>query len=428
MELALNAAPVTVTRARLLGSRFPFPVDDALSEISVSVRSLAGSGFAVSLLQPSGEPPAGVESVIDTALHKVLKLRRVEAVGSWTVALTPSGSYEVEIGGKSLLDGTLQILEQRQDLLLPIQGRPVRGANYTVSARLLGEAGGARLLRLLALDGTGGLVGTAPLNQSTDASGNLLALAPISFQLPATVLGVEGLTGAGFPFTRLRPDPLATESVQVRALDGQNGTLLPGAVTRLAVLVVNDGAEATFTFSVTDELGLLQGYDPPGGHLGPGASVVLSGTFAAPASHAGFSSSIATFMAQSSSAHNYVKIPITVVPEEAVVTDENPPTHRLLELSMPCVGSIQHDPDCARHVWTMRFHAVDAESPVTVRVGANPSGLSCRPRSPSADEGLVCDYRWTCCSPYVEVLVSDGNGNTDAFTVDYRTPGPSRAR
>ncbi|XP_075774427.1 von Willebrand factor A domain-containing protein 7 [Pelodiscus sinensis] len=427
MELALNAAPVTLTRAQVRGSSFSFPVDEALSELSVSVRRPGGGGFSIALQLPSGSPPAGVESVIDTSLHKVLKLPRVEAAGTWTVLISPSGVYEVEIGGKSLLDVSVQILEQRQDLVLPIQGRPVRGTAYIASAKLLGESPGTRLDRILALDSAGQRVGTAPLNQSTDANGNLLAWAPINFQLPATVLGVEGLTGAGQPFSRLLPEPLATESVQVRPLQGQNGTLLPGSVGQLAVLVVNDGAEATFTFSVADEMGLLQSYDPPSRHLGAGETVVLTGTFAAPASHTGFSSSIATFTARSSSANNYVKIPILVVPEDAVVTDEKPPVHGLLEFSMPCVGTIQHDPDCARHVWSMRFYAVDAESSVTVRVKPNPSGLTCRPRGASADKGLVCDYRWTCCSPYTEVLVSDENGNADAFTVDYRNPRPTAA-
>lgn len=166
MELALNAAPVTVTRGRVRGDPMYFSVDDALSEFTVSIRSLEGAragSFSLTLQQPSGDPrgwdvpqsqlqplsplypalpppepvaasylsagtaPPDLTTVIASVDRQVVKVPRVAETGMWKLTVAPSGYYEVEVGGKSLLDINIQLLEGTQDLMLPIQGRPVQG-------------------------------------------------------------------------------------------------------------------------------------------------------------------------------------------------------------------------------------------------------------------------------------------------------------
>lgn len=54
MELSLNAAPVKVAHSQVDGTRFSFPVDETLAEITVSVKSLGSSEFTTTVLDPSG--------------------------------------------------------------------------------------------------------------------------------------------------------------------------------------------------------------------------------------------------------------------------------------------------------------------------------------------------------------------------------------
>ncbi|KAL8213127.1 UNVERIFIED_CONTAM: hypothetical protein K2H54_060866 [Gekko kuhli] len=427
MELSLNAAPVKVTRARLHGTQFSFPVDETLTEITVSVKSTSSSRFSMSVLQPSGAQVTSTETVISTASHKVVKVSRIDQQGTWSVTVSPNGSYEVEIGGKSLFDFSYQIMQQWNEYVLPIQGRPVKGSNYTVSLKMTGESEGAQVQRLVSVSEEGDSMGSITLNQTTDATGNLLAIAPLSFQAATTLLCVEGLSPGGLSFSRVNPDPVSTESVKIVPIPGQNGTMPPGGRLEVSVLVVNDGSQASFSFNVWDDLGLLQSFRPSGSVLHSGGTLILTATFLAAGENSSFASSIATFSARSSSAQNYLKLPITVVPETALETDDIPPIHRLLNFYMPCVGQIQHQADCSRHIWHMRLSAKDAHSAVTVRINSDPSRLSCQPRSTNDSKDVICHYDTNCCSPYAEVLISDENGNTDSFTVDYRQPRPTVA-
>ncbi|XP_003218068.3 von Willebrand factor A domain-containing protein 7 [Anolis carolinensis] len=426
MKLSLNAAPVKVAYSHMDGTRFSFPVDETLTEITVSVKSRVSSGFSMTVLQPSGATSASTV-VIDTANHKVVEVSPIHERGSWTVTVSPSGSYEVEIGGKSLMDFSYQIMQRQKEYVLPVQGRPVKGANYTFSMKVMGDAKGAEVHRLAYVSGQGIPIGSVTLNQTSDAFGNILAVAPISLHAPTTLLIVEGLSPGGLPFSRVSAEPITTESVQILPLPGQNGTLSPGETLELSVMVVNDGPSAPFSFKVSDDLGLMRSFRPTSSFLNKGENITLTATFIASGEDSSFASSIATFSAKSSTAQNYLKLPITVIPETALETDETPPVYKLLDFYMPCVGKLQQKPICSGHSWRMRFSAKDAQSAVTVRVNANPTGLTCSPRGTDGDKDLICHYVSDCCSPYAEVLMSDENGNTETLTIDYRRPRPSAA-
>ncbi|XP_066469209.1 von Willebrand factor A domain-containing protein 7-like [Tiliqua scincoides] len=419
MELSLNAAPVKVAHRRVDGTRFSFPVDETLTEITVSVKSLGSPGFRITVLDPSGASLASPHTVIDTPTHKVLKVSPVSQWGLWAVTMSPSGPYEVEIGGKSLLDFSYQIMQKQNEYVLPVQGRPIKGSNYTVSMKLMGDAESAQIQHLVPVSEMGNPIDYIPLNQTSDALGNPLAIAPFSPHAGATLLKVEGLSPGHMPFSRINTDLISTESVQIVPLSGQNGMISPGESLDISVLVVNTGAAASFSFNVWDDLGFLRGFRPSGSYLNAGGNVTLTATFVAAVDNSSFASSIATFAVKSSAAQNYLKLPISVIPETALETDETPPVHKLLHFYMPCVSKIQHKSDCSQHFWRMKFSAKDAHSAVTVQVKTDPSGLSCSSRT-TDDKDVICHYQSNCCSPYVEFLISDENGNTDTLTVDFK--------
>ncbi|XP_061475402.1 von Willebrand factor A domain-containing protein 7-like [Rhineura floridana] len=427
MELSLNAAPVKVAHKHLDGSQLSFPVDETLTEITISVKSLISSKFNVTLLQPSGDPLITTDVVINTATHKIVKVSPIPEQGSWTVSVSPSGSYKVEIGGKSLLDISYQIMQKEKGYVLPIQGRPVKGSNYTFSLRLMGDAKGAQVQRLVPISELGNPIDSIALNQTFDALGNLIATAPVILHTTTTLLSVEGLSPGNLPFSRVSSYPISTESVRIVALPDQKSTMAPGGSLEVSVLVVNDGPAELCSFKVWDDLGFLSSFVPTESFLNPGESVNLTANFIASLENSSFASSIATYTAKCSASQNYLKLPITVISETATKTDDIPPVYLLLDLYMPCVGKFQSKPTCSRYIWRMRFSGKDAHSAVTVQISGDSSGLSCSPSGIDGDKDVICHYQSNCCSPYAEALISDENGNTATLTVDYRQSRPPAA-
>ncbi|XP_063147331.1 von Willebrand factor A domain-containing protein 7-like [Candoia aspera] len=422
VEMSMNAALVKIAHDYVDGSEFSFPVDESLSEISISIKSrnlLAWSIFSFNIFQPSGDPLPKPHMIIDTNNHKVVKVSPVPQQGRWTLSMTPSGSYEVEIRGKSLLDFTYQLMQKQDDYMLPIQGRPVEGSNYTISMKILGPDKGAQVQSLVISDGLGGPIHSILLNQTSDALGNILVFAPVHLDTPSPMLKVQGLSPSDLPFSRLNIDPIHVESVQILPLANQNSTLLPGGSLEVSVQVVNYGSAATFTFEVWDVLGFTQSFRPKKRFLAKGGSTNLIATFVAPVKSTSFASSLVIFTAKSSSSQNYRTLPITVIPKTALETEKNPPVYQPLKFSMPCGADSQHRPNCFQLVWRLRFSAEDAEAAVTVQINPNPGGLSCQPAEADNKKKLICDYKSNCCSPLAELLITDGNGNMKNITVDH---------
>ncbi|ETE58552.1 hypothetical protein L345_15722, partial [Ophiophagus hannah] len=197
--------------------------------------------------------------------------------------------------------------------------------------------------------------------------------------------------------------------------------MAPGGTLEVSVLVVNHGAARTLGFKVWDDRGFMSSYEPKEHFLNTGENVTLTATFIAPSANDSFAFSVVTFTANSGSAQNYLKIPLSIIPVTALETDEIPPVYRLREFYMPCRGNIQSEPVCRHHTWQMLFTAMDDKSAVTVKINTNPSGLTCTPDGGDM-KNVICKYRSTCCNPSAEVLISDDDGNTSSFTMDYRIP------
>ncbi|KAM3847428.1 von Willebrand factor A domain-containing protein 7-like [Vipera latastei] len=422
MEKSLNAAPVKLMDGQMYTSQFSFPVDETLKEVTISIK--ASASFSMNVFQPSGSQLGSMSMLINTNNQKVVKISPVPEPGSWTVNMEPINTYKIQVEGKSLLDFNYQIMQKENDYVLPVQGRPVQGLNYTVSMKLMGDVSGMQVLRLVPISEDGTPQEPITLNQSFDALGNLFAVGPVSLHGPKTLLKVEGISPGNFSFVRISGDSITTEFVQILPLEDQNSTMAPGGTLELSVLVVNHGAARTYAFKVWDDRGFIISYQPKEHFLNTGENITLTATFNAPIANNSFASSIVTFTANSGSAQNYLKIPISIIPETALETDEIPPVYKIREFVMPCRGNIQNVPECRRHSWQMSFTAVDDQSAVTVKISANPSGLTCTPQGGDV-KNVMCEYRSTCCDSFVEVLISDEDGNTSSFTMGYRNPTPT---
>ncbi|XP_032067186.1 uncharacterized protein LOC116504336 [Thamnophis elegans] len=319
-------------------------------------------------------------------------------------------------------------MQKQNNYMLPIQGQPMKGSNYTISIKMLAADRGTQMQNLVISDGLGGPIHSIVLNQTSDALGNILAFAPIQLDSLSPVLKVEGLSPGNLPFSRLNINPIHVASIRILPLAGQESTLLPGGSLEFSAQVVNDGSDAMFTFNVRDDLGFMQSFRPVQGFLRKGESTTLMATFVAPAKDSNFASSLATFTAKTSSSQNYMTLLLSVIPKTALETEENPPVYHFLQFYMPCGADSQQRPDCSQHIWNMTFSAEGAEgAAVSVQISPDPSALSCHSEEEGSNKKLTCDYKSSCCSPLAEVLISDENGNVNHFTVDHNTQPPAPA-
>ncbi|XP_070593768.1 von Willebrand factor A domain-containing protein 7-like isoform X3 [Erythrolamprus reginae] len=422
MEKSLNAAPVKLIKGQMHVSQFSIPVDETLKELIISVKS--STSFTMTVVQPSGSPLGSMSKLINTANQKVAKISPVPEPGLWIVNLDVLNTYTIQVEGKSLLDFSYQILQKEDEFVLPVQGRPVQGLNYTVSMKLMGDASGMQILRLVPISEDGTPLESIPLNQSFDALGNPFAVGLFSLHQQRTSLKVEGLSPGNYPFVRISGDSITTEFVQIVPLPDQISTMAPGGTLNVSVLVVNHGSDGTFVFKVWDDRSFISGYEPKEHFLNKGENITLTATFIAPIANDSYASSIVTYTANSGSAQNYLKLPISVIPETALETDEIPPVFNIREFYMPCRGNKQNEPGCRHHIWLMSFTAMDDQSAVTVKINTNSSGLTCNPKEGDV-KNVICNYRSTCCDPFAEVLISDEDGNTNSFTMGHRNSKPS---
>ncbi|KAL7986409.1 hypothetical protein Chor_011575 [Crotalus horridus] len=95
------------------------------------------------------------------------------------------------------------------------------GSNYTISLKMLGPARGTQMQHLIISGGLEGPIHSIILNQTSDALGNSLALAPIHLDSLSPMLKLEGLSPGNLPFSRLNINPIRVASVRILPLADQ---------------------------------------------------------------------------------------------------------------------------------------------------------------------------------------------------------------
>ncbi|XP_067865293.1 von Willebrand factor A domain-containing protein 7-like isoform X2 [Heterodontus francisci] len=418
VEMALNAAPVKIFTAETEDQEVSFPVDEMLEEFSISVKSTA-SVVNLVVQQPSGTA-ATVTKLIDTIMHKAVEIAPIAERGEWKLRINgATDTYVIDISGKSLLDFSYQIMEEANGYTLPIQGRPVRGRNYTISIRVLSEMDDITIEKLLIFDENGKLQFQRKCQQTSHGK----AVVKLEFPLTPSRLGISGRTGGGLNFTRVHANLISTEAVQVLRKVGESGVLSPGENTTVSVLVANEGNGMEFTFEVKDELGLLKDFSPKKQHLNPGQNITVTALFEAEGIH-NSTSGMAIYSAKSQTAYNYVKIPITVIKQEILITDDEAPQYNITSYVGKCTADQQHSSDCSNYAWGFDFIMWD-EGPtglLTVQASNSDPSPRCSTLMVNVVKQYNCSIRLNCCSPSVHLLMMDEFGNAKELLVDTTIP------
>uniref|UniRef100_UPI00358E3364 von Willebrand factor A domain-containing protein 7-like n=1 Tax=Myxine glutinosa TaxID=7769 RepID=UPI00358E3364 len=123
VELSMNTAPVTVLQKRVTSRQLPVPIDQALLDFAISVKS--GNSFTLSLQSPNGSSVIDGEMIVDTPTYKLLLIRNPSPQGNWSVITEGTAPRDVIITGKSIQDFSYQIMHDINGFVLPIEGRPV---------------------------------------------------------------------------------------------------------------------------------------------------------------------------------------------------------------------------------------------------------------------------------------------------------------
>ncbi|MGH0163992.1 UNVERIFIED_CONTAM: hypothetical protein FKN15_046263 [Acipenser sinensis] len=368
---------------------------------------------------------ANTTTVVNTANFKIVNII-VEEPGSWHVVMNKIQTYTIGIDGKSLLDFSYQIMEEHNGYVLPIQGRPTKGSNYTLSVDVQGSVSGMMITKILLLNKNGEVDSSINVDQMTDSSGRLKVVVSVELQLTFLMIGIAGKTKNGTEFERVNSDLIQTEDVQLIFPPGQKSTLIEGGTLNISVLVVNKGKQRSqFKLQAKDEFSLLTEFHPSSVTLDAGEPMNLSATFRAPA-NSNYSSSMATFTARSESAKNYLNILIRIVPESTLVTDDTPPQYEIENMNMPCKDTWQLMDECKKHQWDLIFRAWDESSQVYVSVGSEipeAQELVCKePVGAGSIPWVSCQYSSSCCYPYVDIIMQDKAGNANVLRVDNRQP------
>ncbi|XP_039626529.1 von Willebrand factor A domain-containing protein 7-like isoform X2 [Polypterus senegalus] len=432
-ELALNSAPAVLVQVTERTKKLLFNVDETLTELSISVKKKNNVPFYFTLLTPwdtrrrkrAASLNGKVTSLVNTTSFQVVKVP-VTKPGQWAVEMSSLDTYTIEIMGKSLLDFSYKIMEKKNGYVLPIQGRPAKGAEYILSVAVQGDSDKLTLTQVIVLDEAGKKHATYDVNKSTDSRGELRVSVPVKFDLPSFSLGIAGRTEKGNVFLRSKPLLIHTESVSLKLSEGQKSTLIEGTSLDVVVVVTNEGPDQTFTFNVKDERSLMKSFTPSSALIRKGQKATLTATFIAPKTVAKQTSSLVTFTAKGGTSMNYLKSVVTMVPKPEEIPDEDPPQFKITKEGNSCRGIRQSLLRCKSFFWDTTFLAWDTKSGVTVEIRQpadktpKTSSLNCDDSVESGVHRSSCKYRSDCCAPYVTLILKDATGNQNLLKVDFR--------
>ncbi|XP_039626530.1 von Willebrand factor A domain-containing protein 7-like [Polypterus senegalus] len=432
-ELALNSAPAVLVQITERTKKLLFYVDETLTELSVSVKKKNNVPFYFALLTPWDTTrkkrdvslDGKVTSLVNTTNFQVVKVP-VTKPGQWAVEMSSLDTYTIKIMGKSLLDFSYKIMEKKNGYVLPIQGRPAKGAEYILSVAVQGDSDKLTLTQVIVFDEAGKKHATYDINKSTDSHGELRVSVPVKIDLPSFSLGIAGKTEKGNDFLRCKPLLIHTETVSLKLSEGQKSTLIEGTSLDVVVVVTNEGPDQTFTFNVKDERSLMKSFTPSSALIKKGEKATLTATFIAPKTVAKQTSSLVTFTAKGGASMNYLKSVMTVVPKPEEIPDEDPPQYKITKEGDSCRGIKQSLLRCKSFFWDTTFLAWDTKSAVTVEIvqpadkTSKTSSLNCDDSVESGVHRSSCKYRSDCCAPYVTLILKDATGNQNLLKVDFR--------
>jgi len=285
---------VTVThQAGVLasGSRdIPFPVDSAMTQLTVSVS--VDSLSSVTLTRPDGttvassDPDASITNLSIGAIYLI----HPPQIGNWDLKVQGSGSYTVDIQGKTTRDALRQLPNFHNfDFVtltgrighsgyFAINGQPVTGDPQTVVANVSGPVTN---VSFNFISEAGDQLQAVPLAQGDpNAAPDDFVGSPTLPSQPFRVLAT-GLDATGATFQRTFTPLIRPQTVRVTPTSAVDG-LPQGQTVLLNYDVQNVGPAGTFNIVAADSSGFLTSLTASSVTLDAGATTTVTATLSVP--------------------------------------------------------------------------------------------------------------------------------------------------
>uniref|UniRef100_UPI00358EB2F4 von Willebrand factor A domain-containing protein 7-like n=1 Tax=Myxine glutinosa TaxID=7769 RepID=UPI00358EB2F4 len=428
VELTMNSAPVTVLQKRVTSGQLLVPIDQALLDFAISVKS--ENPFTLSLLRPDGSPVTDGENIVDTPTYKVLLIRKPSPQGNWDVVTEGTAPRDVIVTGKSIQDFSYQIMHDKNGFVLPIQGRPVADKEYTLQVKPSGGNGNFSIDEVLILNVQGSILQRFSAQPLPGSLSGMTSVRARFTSLEPMMVGVCGTTARTEKYCRLQTQLVFIEKIRLSRLRGETTMMKPGESINISIVLSNDGASDHFIINVKDQMNLLTTYSPHTISLDQGHNITIVSTFSAPAEFNSYTSSLVRVVVKTprrgtGETYNYLTFAVTTIPQNAFVVDTEPPNVNFTGSPAICKEEHKHEENCSTYPWELHFESQDEQSKanlsVTVTLG-NQTGVN------TWKEGdvMVGQYRSSCCFPYVEIKISDMSGNIQEISLyNYKAPTAS---
>ncbi|CAH1248685.1 VWA7 [Branchiostoma lanceolatum] len=426
-----NSAPVTLYKATLpagSGRVVPLEVDSALLELVISLVA-ANSAPNVAIETPGGTQQVfgtpDAEIVVNVGTNRLYQIKN-PSPGTWRLRLRDSQQYMLEVTGKSIVDFSYQFMKTTSNgILLPIDGRPVAGVNTTVIVDVLGSENVRQLTRISLVNE----VGNELVSSAMTAVGGLLAAkysAVAAIPTEEFRVKIEGKDVNNTVFQRVQPTFIQPQSFSL-ALQGEIEPLFAGGFTDVHFLLVNHGAQGTFSLSATDDAYILHSVSPSSTTLQENANTTGYIRFVASSTAVvGVTSTTTLTVSGPGGSSNSVVVRVTVEPQIVVTVDDVSPTCTIVAATGRCTLEQQHPSTCDSHHWSIDVQVRDGESGI-YSLTASPEGSGVTFNHSTFSPGTVgtniaATYSSNCCTPRGTVTVADKQGNIARCTVDYYIP------
>ncbi len=269
-----NSVQILSVASTLTGTpvSFSVPVDSTVGEATFSVSGTS----SVTVRRPDGTPVLqGEAGVTRIALATGVIISVIAPpTGQWSVELSGTGDYSLNVSGESSLDlNNFRYVRiggrPGHEGYFEIGGHPTLGI-AKVTAEITGDFAGASF-ELRAKNGTTlqGLTMVHGPGQSINEFTGEFVVPRIPFVVYAT-----GLDSHGFAFQRLLPSTTSAQSVAI--IPPSSRPLPPGVITSYAFTVTNSGVADVFQFSATDDRSFLGLVTPTSFPLAAGESTIVT--------------------------------------------------------------------------------------------------------------------------------------------------------
>uniref|UniRef100_UPI0037E7810C von Willebrand factor A domain-containing protein 7-like n=1 Tax=Semicossyphus pulcher TaxID=241346 RepID=UPI0037E7810C len=417
----LNSSLVTLLQAaRSPGKEdvFSFIVDETIINLTVYI---TGRSVTFTVTNPTGESQASTDttgSLITSSRSagNFQALRLQKLVGLWEIRMVSTNPYTVKVLGQSPIDFLFEFVEELQGPFEGFDGldaRPRTGVNGSLLVSLSGsDTATVTEVALVESSGSEEVTGVV----EPQGSGNFLVHVD---RMPSVEFGVRVkgedksfTSGASKVFQRQSRIKFRSSNLTITA--DSNNILVPGAPFSVPFSVMAHGRGGNFTIRATNNQRYASTF-PTSLFLESGKSAMGNVTISAPRKTPSGTDVTLTIEAEAPGGEdtNYVVLRFTVINP---VTDFIQPECQLLRLQSNCSES------CSLTTWTVFVRVTDGADGTGVdhvRLVNGNGTLNTNPAAGNENITMVL-YTSSCCSPDMELLVADREGNVGTCFYTFR--------